>query len=365
MKKKLYISLFLVVVLLFTSTLIMSVSAAEATADFCPETEDGKHLPGLGATCTNAQLCRKCGFVIEPQRPHAFDEATCAAPKMCRVCGKREGKRLDCDPATYTREEATCTEPVECGYCHRIIEEALGHEPGAAADCGHAQFCTVCCFPLVNATGKHTFTGEVTVIKQATAEGYGEYAATCSTCGEDCVMHYTNHVTSSDAKVLTAGGTAKLTPGSYLSMTALKVANYKDVSLANKYSMIQVANIDLYDSEDAVYEPNGTLTVKMLLNKSAVKFTKEDLKLYHIADDGKATEVDILAIEDGYVVFETDHFSVFALAVENEAGVSVLGGSAGLPLGAIIGIVAGVIVLAGAAVAVILVMKKKNSKAAE
>jgi hypothetical protein len=101
----------------------------------------------------------------------------------------------------------------------------------------------------------------------------------------------------------------------------------------------------------------------MLLNKSAVKFDKEDLKVYHIDGNGKATEVTVLSVEDGYITFETSHFSVFAVGVEGAVGAQTLG-STGMPIGAVIGIAAGAVaVVAAAAVAVVLVLKTKAGAA--
>ncbi len=359
MKKKVLLPLLLVAMLLLASLTIISVSADECSAG-------GAHAPGLPPTCTSGQICLNCFETLAPAAGHAWDDATCAAPKTCRTCGDTEGKKLPHDPANYDREEPTCTEPITCTFCMRTVQPAKGHTDGAAADCGHAQWCTVCSALLNNATGEHDFSGLGEVVKQPSAAGgFGECLLTCSVCNEQILSHFTNRVASGDSKASTVGGTAQLSLQSYLTMKALKVANYSSVNLGGGYKLLQVADITLYDAEDEAYQPNGTLQVKMLLNKSAVKFDKEDLKVYHIDDSGKATEVTILSIEDGYVTFETSHFSVFAVGVEGGVGADVLG-STGMPIGAVIGIIAGaVVVLAGAAVAVILVLKKKKGSAAE
>lgn len=358
MKKKVWLSLLLVAMLLLASLTILSVSADE-----CPE--GGSHNPGLPPTCTSGQVCIKCYQELQPAAGHAWDEATCAAPKTCRTCGDTEGERLPHDPANYDREEPTCTDPITCTFCKRIVEVAKGHTAGAAADCGHAQWCTECSALLANATGEHDFSGAGEVVKEPSAAGgFGECLVTCANCDEQILCHFTNRAASGDSKASTVGGTAQLSLQSYLSMKALKVANYSSVNLGS-YKLLQVADITLYDAEDEAYQPNGTLQVKMLLNKSAVKFDAEDLKVYHIGDNGKATELTVISVEDGYITFETSHFSVFAVGVEGAVGAETLG-STGMPIGAVIGIAAGaVVVVAAAAVAVVLVLKKKKAGAAE
>ena len=359
MKKKFLLPLLLVVTLLLASVMIFSVSADECSAG-------GSHNAPIPPTCTTGRICLKCFQEVEPAAGHAWDDATCAAPKTCRTCGDTEGKKLPHDPANYDREEPTCTEPVKCTACNRDVIAAKGHTEGDPADCGHAQWCSECSALLANATGEHDFTGLGEVIKAPTAAGgYGECLVSCATCGEQILQHFTNRAASSDSKASTVGGTAQLSLQSYLTMKALKVANYSGVALGGGYKLLQVADITLYDAEDEAYQPNGTLQVKMLLNKSAVKFDAEDLKVYHIGENGKATELTVISVEDGYITFETSHFSVFAVGVEGATGAEVLG-SAGSSVGAIIGIVAGaVVVLGGAAVAVLFVLKKKKAGAAK
>ena len=361
MKKKVLLPLLLVAVMLLVSVMVFSVHADE-----CPA--GGSHEPSpLPPTCTTGRFCTKCFAELEPPAGHAWDEATCAAPKTCRTCGETEGKKLPHDPKNYDRAEPTCTDPIICTACMREVVPAKGHNPGAAADCGHAQWCTDCSALIANATGEHDFSGAGEVVKAPTAAGgFGECLITCANCDEKILQHFTTFVASDDAKASTVGGTAQLALQSYLDVKTLKIANYSGVRLNGSDKLLQVADITLYDAEDESYQPNGTLQVKMLLNKSAVKFNKDELKVYHIAEDGKATELTVIAVEDGYVTFETTHFSVFAVAVEGETGVAVLGGSTGMPIGAIIGIIAGAVVLVGgAAVAVVLILKKKKSAAAQ
>ena len=55
-------------------------------------------------------------------------------------------------PHTHVWSDATCTEPQKC-ECGETQGEALGHTPGAAANCTTAQTCTVCGAELVAKLG--------------------------------------------------------------------------------------------------------------------------------------------------------------------------------------------------------------------
>ena len=69
---------------------------------------------------------------------HAWQEATCTAPRTCAKCGKTEGEVL---PHTWV--EATCTEPKHCSVCGTTEGEALGHTL-TEANYQQAATCEVC-----------------------------------------------------------------------------------------------------------------------------------------------------------------------------------------------------------------------------
>lgn len=87
----------------------------------CGKTEGGilDHSWGM-ATCTAPETCQVCGKTEGTSLAHDWTEATCTAPKTCQVCGKTEGKAL---PHNWT--EATCTLPATCRECG----QTTGPEP--------------------------------------------------------------------------------------------------------------------------------------------------------------------------------------------------------------------------------------------
>lgn len=62
-------------------------------------------------------------------------------------------------------------------------------------------------------------------------------------------------------------------------------------------------------------QPNGTVLVKMPLPKG---YNQNKCVVYYVADDGTMEELTTYHIKDGYVYFETDHFSYYAIVEEVE-----------------------------------------------
>lgn len=62
------------------------------------------------------------------------------------------------------------------------------------------------------------------------------------------------------------------------------------------------------------YQPNGTVTVKIPVPEE-LKDSADKLKVYHFAD-GNYTNMNA-KIENGYLVFTTDHFSTYVVTAEN------------------------------------------------
>lgn len=134
------------------------------------------HTAGPEATCTEAQVCEKCGEVMtEPLGHTPGEEATCTQSQTCTVCntvlveavGHTPGAPATCtedqtcqscgfvlEVASHTPgPEATCTKPQMCSTCDEVLVAATGHTPGPKATATTDQVCTVCNAVLVKATG--------------------------------------------------------------------------------------------------------------------------------------------------------------------------------------------------------------------
>ena len=112
-------------------------------------------------------------------------------------------------------------------------------------------------------------------------------------------------------------------------------------------------------------QPSGNVTVKV----PTPEFLGSDVKVYHYDADGNGTLINS-EIKYGYVVFETDSFSMFALSKQGEAPAlpgapaatsepTTSSSSNGLPMPALIGIIAGAVAVV--VVVVIVVVKKKKA----
>lgn len=90
---------------------------------------------------------------------HVFSDATCTAPKTCKLCGATSGSALghtyskDCDETcdrctakrtvTHDYADATCTKAKTCKDCGATTGSALGHKYSNAT-CTTAKTCSVC-----------------------------------------------------------------------------------------------------------------------------------------------------------------------------------------------------------------------------
>ena len=130
------------------------------------------HVPGAPATCTEPQLCEKCGAVIENALGHDYEavvtEATCIemgyTTFTCSRCGDSyQGEYTDLAPHDYQEEVTapTCTEmghtTYTCSHCGDTYDgtytDPTGHtpsdwivdvEPTTGSEGSRHKECTVC-----------------------------------------------------------------------------------------------------------------------------------------------------------------------------------------------------------------------------
>lgn len=100
------------------------------------------------ATCTAPKTCKLCEATEGDVIAHEWEEATCESPKTCKGCGLTEGS-----PTGHNWKDATCAAPKTCEICEKTDGDSLEHTLGkteivdpsySTATCTYVQKCTVC-----------------------------------------------------------------------------------------------------------------------------------------------------------------------------------------------------------------------------
>lgn len=122
-----------------------------------------------------------------------------------------------------------------------------------------------------------------------------------------------------------------------------------DISSLFRGYVVSAHEIYYVDASGAKKQVEGNFTVRLLIPEGV---RNKNIKVLHITDE---TTEEIAATRDGdYMVFETTHFSVYALAVAGSPSVII-------PLPLIIGVGAGVLALAILIIVLVAVKKKKRA----
>ena len=74
------------------------------------------------ATCTEPEICSRCGETRGEPLGHVYNTETCTEPSVCVRCGE-----LHKEPLGHVYLPATCTEPEICARCGEPHGEPLGH----------------------------------------------------------------------------------------------------------------------------------------------------------------------------------------------------------------------------------------------
>ncbi|MCR4651975.1 MAG: hypothetical protein K5662_09530 [Lachnospiraceae bacterium] len=90
------------------------------------------------ATCAAPATCKICGATKGEPLEHQWEEPTCTEPYVCSVCGAREG-----EPLGHNWTEATCLYPATCAICGETTGETAPHV-WIAANCIQPRHCAVC-----------------------------------------------------------------------------------------------------------------------------------------------------------------------------------------------------------------------------
>ena len=333
-------------------------------------TPDHEHIPytvTIDATCTVAgmeyTICMECGETIGeatvlPALNHSKTQtvtvdATCTVAGMqyeiCEFCGETIGDAV-VRPALghtagdwETTKEPACTEKGEqikkCTVCGVTVEtgelEAPGHtagewetikEPTCTEKGEQIKKCTVCGETVETGEIKekgHTPAKEWTVVLKPTTEKEGKRVIKCLVCGaaveEDAIskLEVARHE-DTDVSI-------EYQPDDYEGEVSINVEETFDggafniVSTQTGSAKSQIFDITMtVDGKET--QPEGKVTVRIPLPEG---YNPNRSFVYHV--DSKTGKVEKInsRYENGCLVFETDHFSYYAVVDESQAGTAV------------------------------------------
>ena len=204
--------------------------------------------------------------------------ATCTGEGVmeyrCTRCGYH---RLDADPADghIPGAPATCTEPQLCTRCGAVLEKALGHDYKSevtAPTCTEMGYTTNTCSRCGD-TNKSDYTepaghksGDWIIDKEPTIDSEGSKHKECTVCGEKLETQpiekiYNSATTDSKGEAIVGGYLVTVTDTDTKNPVAnAAVALHKDNSIS-----IRLPNSRLLD-----YADQTTVTVQLVKDKSAV-----------------------------------------------------------------------------------------------
>lgn len=90
------------------------------------------------ATCTEPEICEKCGNTRGTHLEHIWVEADCVNPKTCSLCKETIGEALG-----HEWKDADCETPKTCSVCDETEGDAPGHK-WTTATCKVPKTCSVC-----------------------------------------------------------------------------------------------------------------------------------------------------------------------------------------------------------------------------
>lgn len=294
------------------------------------------HRAGLSATCTRNQICLDCKKVLRYATGHNYDgdPATCGAPQLCLDCDielvpatglhiydrHADGKNGEKTPVADCVNNSVC---VQCGY---IGMAALGHSAlNTTTSCGLGKACKRCSTVVEAASGNHIIDlNYATVIRLATATRSGIVEGICLDCGRKVEAYTTNVVMEKTGNVLISGGSFTFYTGSRVTATFGSVVDFQALEYEKGYIPLQVVTLALENIDGNAINISGGVTIKVALNKSAVQLALDNFMLYHV-DGETLTEIAVSAVENGYLVFDSEMLGTFVLVADEDAAFEVLG----------------------------------------
>ncbi len=223
---------------------------------------------------------------------------------------------------TETVKEATCTEDglktftCSCGrsytekipatghdFDYVVVEPtciSIGYETNTCKNCGLSYFVR-----SIPATGHHDYNGD------GRCDACSRKMSDAEEPDKRVVADEKTGVTI-EFPLGTFGGNVTLSTETVTEGKAFEIVNAEKGNFKKTvYNITTLVN-------GTTAQPNGTVSVKIPLPED---YSAENSKVYYVSEDGTLEQLDC-RVEDGFIVFETDHFSYYAVVDESENSIT-------------------------------------------
>ena len=292
------------------------------------------------ATCktagTKTYTCTVCKTTKSETIPklttHNWDagkvtkEATCTEKGVktftCTVCKNTKTEEIEATGHIVIVDAAvaaTCTtdgktEGSHCSVCNAVFMEqteikATGHSFGSWMKLNDAQHQRICANDNSHVEREDHQWNDGEVTKEATINNEGEKTFTCTVC-HATKAEPIKEPSQEDIKDETTDITISFSSGTFDAGVTLKVQEVKDNKplLDETYTSVTAFNIFTFASDKKV-QPKSTVTVKIPIPEN---YKVDAIEVYHIADNGAKEKVSI-RIENDYIIFTADSFSIYVI----------------------------------------------------
>ena len=245
----------------------------------------------------NDGACDSCSFII-PEHEHSYisntQKPTCTnkgyTNYLCTRCGAEYTDEVAATGHSYNAETTapTCTDPGYTTYTCSCNDSYVSD--------------------YVKATG-HSYTPSVTKEPTATEEGIRTF--TCSDCGASYTEALPVTVAVDEETSIAAEysfGTFEKAPKMIIVKGGTN-ANFAFGGLFGRYAAFDI----FFEIDGKKVQPDGKVTVRIPIISGYNIFTTA---IYYLDDNGNKTKIES-RYKDGYIVFETDHFSEYVLVDES------------------------------------------------
>ena len=297
-------------------------------------------------------ICANCGetfnYTILPLATHTFGEwqtataSTCIKKgelqRTCSVCGKTETRELDFIAHNYAEEVTapTCTSDGYTTYTCSVCGDTYtdNKAPATGHDLKHVEVLSTCtvagesydvcknCGEIFNRASLPLldhFYGDWHVTKEPTYLNEGERAAECVKCGNIKTEVFEQLVASNEKIDEDTNISVSFTDNTFEGDIELNVTEEFDGQsfniLNNEKGNFKSALYDITLTQDGEkVQPNGKVLVRMPIPEG---YNPDTVVIYYVTNDGTLEKLNSYC-KDGYVYFETTHFSSYAIVDESE-----------------------------------------------